>query len=237
MSCYGQTLAIDEGAYVFQRLAPCFRIGLEVVTADEINREQRSRALELLGIVESEGCGLIELSLNLRNQVEALNETALGLAFNDHSVQNRRNGNQFVPKRLIEEIEDLKKKLSFEREAFGEEVTQEWFCLERMAFRLCASISELSTKIVELHQQTFDHPLQALLDAKHYFVVAQMVQRGLESRSKSARHLHSVRSSRLGWHQTRLPHFFKIIARRWIEEASADLPRRAHSFSPRCQRT
>jgi hypothetical protein len=184
MKCYGQTFSIEEGAYVFRRLSPCFRNGLAIVDADEFKEERRALALNRLGIIDLESSALIEYVLSLGGNIEALDAVTLATAFNDHGSANHRNLNQYVPRSLIEEIEDVQKKLLFEQRALGVEITQQWFCVERLAFRMCSVIVLLSEKLVDLHEETFDRPLKKLVAEKNYFVVAQLVQRGLESCKK-----------------------------------------------------
>jgi hypothetical protein len=86
---------------------------------------------------------------------------------------------------LIEEIEDLRAKLSFEQDAYDEVVTPNWYILERLSFRMCAILVGLSSRIVDLHVETFDQHLASLVKKKNYFAVAQLIQRGLESCRKS----------------------------------------------------
>ena len=112
---------------------------------------------------------LIELILNLRFQVEALDATTLATALNAHDVIRRRKAIPYIPRTLLEEIEELRDKRNFEKEAYGVEVTPEWYCLERLAFRVSAAVVDLASKIVDLHEETFDRQLPQLIKKQKLF--------------------------------------------------------------------
>ena len=186
MSYYGQYFGLDEGAFVFRRLVTCFKAQDRVVSEADLAGDDRQKALERLSVVDMEGAALVEFILSVRNEVEKITPEVLLQWFHDYGRISKHQGVCRLPRSLIEEIEDLRDKLGFEKDAFGNAVTPDWYIVERMAFRLCAALTKLSSMVVDLHAETFDRRLGPMVKEKNYFAAAQLIQRGLEACRKTS---------------------------------------------------
>ena len=102
-----------------------------------------------------------------------------------------------LPRKIIEEIEFVRDRLEFEFRIEGKVVTPLWFQSELVALGYVRFLAEATSAILEEVENTFGNEIRQQLEAQNHLLVAELVQRGLETCQKLSSHFAKFKS----WHE------------------------------------
>ena len=185
METLGRNFCVEEGAFVFKRMTSCFAQTTGVIDKSDFSDHGRSDAVERLSAVELYSCGLMSFTLSLNLRIEGLDETFL-LKCSDRNLSHPdATKDEPLPRILLQELESLHKMVQFETHVEGRRITQDWFLVESLAKQSAFVIVRLADELVTLYEEAFETRLKAELVNKNYFVLAQIIHRGLETCAKT----------------------------------------------------
>ncbi len=183
-----ECLAVSEALQIFQAVAPTLRSHAARQEIDET--QDMTKLMDRLPVAELYAVALINLLLGFSRQLERLNPTSLEKIVkgtNPLKLETLYTG-EILPRRIVEEMEFVRDRLAFEFRIEGRILTPLWFQEEMAALGYVRFLAETSSAILQEVENTFGHEVQQQLAAENHFLVAELVQRGLEACQKLANH-------------------------------------------------
>ncbi len=197
ISRMGECLAVSEALQIFRAVAPSLR---SYAARTEIGgAEDTTKVMDRLPIAELYAVALISLLLGLSRELERLNPASLGKivqSTNPLRLETLYTG-VILPRKIIEEMEFVRDRLEFEFLIEGKVVTPLWFQSELVALGYVRFLAEATSAILEEVENTFDNEIRQQLEAQNHLLVAELVQRGLETCQKLSSHFAKFKS----WHE------------------------------------
>jgi len=191
----GNRLAIHESLHLFRKLKPILFEQTRKTELEVEGSEERARQLGLaLALTDINGMALISILLGCSRRLEAIAAQSFGAVV--AKIAWRRPEAVYetsLPRRVIESLEELYKKLDFERQVEGHTVSPLWYQQQLAALGFVRFLADIINKLAGELESTFSEKAEALISEQRYIFAAQLVQRGLEASHKFSFHIGQAR--------------------------------------------
>lgn len=187
--------AVDEALQLFRRLRPIIFTLSKKVNINASDSEEKVKQLSIvLGLIDGYCMGLISILLGLS---EGIRLTTIE-SFNDAISKINWDQPETVyatklPRKVIEKLEYLRKRLEFEYKVEDRIISPLWYRQQIAAFSFTCFLSGVVNDLVGELENIFADEVEDLISENRYIFAAQLVQRGLETCNKFTFHLELVK--------------------------------------------
>jgi hypothetical protein len=190
VSKHAEWLQLDEALVVLREIAPLI---WEEVPNTETTKDGKVDEENLqLGLALSDYylAGLIGVLLGLSKRLCSTTADSLSLAVAEIDWRRERSFYRAaLPRTVLKQIEDLQRKLMFERSVEGQVITPLWYLQQLTALAFVRMIESVTRELVGELETSFADRSESLVSASRHVLGVGVAQRGLEACNKFHAHL------------------------------------------------
>lgn len=186
--------AVDESLHLFRTLAPLLRNQAHGTELKGVGTEEALLKMNYsLGLTDIYGLGFAGILLGLFNRLRGVTADSLGRIVSEVQWHDPRSiYDTGLPRAVVGQMEELGRKLDFEREVEGRLVTPLWYRQQLVALAFVRFIEKSCLDLLNELELSVIAEAEALVAEKRSLFAAQLIDRGLEACNKFVYHFASA---------------------------------------------